>query len=321
MSQEQYANHGGTTLSAAMDATQTSLPITSATGLPGRPQYRVRVDDEIMLVTGGAGTTTQTVTRGVEGTTAATHNNGVAVNHVLTQESLQQLLAPRYSGGIGIASRGRNSVYVQEDFLTGGSGGGQFGTLGWAAFNVSTITALASEANRPGIMRFISPATNPSTTALALRAFATAGVVLTDVFDLMFIFRYQLNGGVNTATLLRLGMSTDPSTTGDPAGAIHLEKLAADTTWFAVTRSAGGTPTRTDTNVSAAANAWVKVRIRREIAAGPVIFNVNDGADISHTTAIPTVALMPGATIRTTEAIAKHLDIDYFDLYLAGFNR
>jgi hypothetical protein len=93
MSLEQYANDAATTLSSAITTTNgTSISVTSAVGFPSVAQYRIRIDDEIMLVTAGAGTTTQTVTRGVEGTTAATHNNGAAVVHVLTAAALGNLL-------------------------------------------------------------------------------------------------------------------------------------------------------------------------------------------------------------------------------------
>jgi Tfp pilus assembly protein PilX len=61
-----------TTLSSAINATQTSLTVASASGFP-TSQFKLRVDDEVMTVTAGFGTTTWTVTRGVSGTTAASH--------------------------------------------------------------------------------------------------------------------------------------------------------------------------------------------------------------------------------------------------------
>ncbi len=60
------------TLSGAMNASQTTVSVTSAVGFPATT-FRIRVDDELMTVTGGFGTTTWTVTRGVNGTTAAAH--------------------------------------------------------------------------------------------------------------------------------------------------------------------------------------------------------------------------------------------------------
>jgi hypothetical protein len=63
-----------TTLAAAMNSTQTTVTVASATGFPTSP-FTIRVDDESMNVTAGFGTTTWTVTRGVNGTTAASHLN------------------------------------------------------------------------------------------------------------------------------------------------------------------------------------------------------------------------------------------------------
>jgi hypothetical protein len=69
-----------TTLTSALTASQTTISVASASGFPTTGTYRVRIDDEDMTVTGGQGTTTWTVTRGVNGTTAASHVSGQSVN-------------------------------------------------------------------------------------------------------------------------------------------------------------------------------------------------------------------------------------------------
>ena len=61
-----------TTNSSAMTAGQTTISVASAAGFP-TTAFRIRVDDELMNVTGGFGTTTWTVTRGVNSSTAAAH--------------------------------------------------------------------------------------------------------------------------------------------------------------------------------------------------------------------------------------------------------
>jgi hypothetical protein len=63
-----------TTLAAAMTSSQTTVTVASAAGFP-TSSFKIRVDDETMLVTAGFGTTTWTVTRGADGTTAASHLN------------------------------------------------------------------------------------------------------------------------------------------------------------------------------------------------------------------------------------------------------
>ena len=69
-----------TTLSAAITTTgQTSITVTSASGFPGSGNYQIQIDGEVLTVTGGQGTTTWTVTRGQNGSAAATHSNGATI--------------------------------------------------------------------------------------------------------------------------------------------------------------------------------------------------------------------------------------------------
>jgi hypothetical protein len=51
-------------------STNTSMNVASASGFPGSGNYNVQVDTEVMTVTAGQGTTTWTVTRGANGSTA-----------------------------------------------------------------------------------------------------------------------------------------------------------------------------------------------------------------------------------------------------------
>jgi hypothetical protein len=60
-----------TTLTGAMTAAQTTVPVTSGTGF-ATGDY-VQIDSEIMHITAGGGTTTLTVGRAINGTTAAAH--------------------------------------------------------------------------------------------------------------------------------------------------------------------------------------------------------------------------------------------------------
>jgi hypothetical protein len=54
---------------------------------PTTGQFRIKIDAELMLVTAVSGTTF-TVTRGIEGSTAASHANGATVTHILTAGAL-----------------------------------------------------------------------------------------------------------------------------------------------------------------------------------------------------------------------------------------
>jgi len=78
-----------TTLASAMTASQLTISVASATGFPSSAPYLVKIDSELILVSGGAGTTTWTVRenvvgqrslgRGYLGTTATAHSAGAAV--------------------------------------------------------------------------------------------------------------------------------------------------------------------------------------------------------------------------------------------------
>jgi predicted acyltransferase (DUF342 family) len=71
-----------TTVAAATNTSQTTIQVASATGFPTVGSFTLRVGNEYMLVTGGHGTTTWTVQRAQQGTTAAAHSIGTSVTHI-----------------------------------------------------------------------------------------------------------------------------------------------------------------------------------------------------------------------------------------------
>jgi hypothetical protein len=105
---EQFANNAETTLASAIDAEQTEIAVASAERFPESPQFRVIVDDELMVVTGVDGIT-WTVERGAEGTTLAAHESGAAVVHVLTAGALAPFV--------------QNPMTAEGDVIVGGASG------------------------------------------------------------------------------------------------------------------------------------------------------------------------------------------------------
>lgn len=71
-----------TTIAEALDDSELGVDVANVLGFPATAPYTVRVDSEWMRATAGAGTTTWTVTRGYNGTTAAAHDTGTAIYHV-----------------------------------------------------------------------------------------------------------------------------------------------------------------------------------------------------------------------------------------------
>jgi len=96
---EQFANNAVTYLTGDINSTTTSINVNDDSSFPSSDNYRINVDSEIMLVTGGAGTTTWTVTRGYESTTASSHSQYTNIVHVLTKGNLTQARADGRQSG------------------------------------------------------------------------------------------------------------------------------------------------------------------------------------------------------------------------------
>jgi hypothetical protein len=90
---EQFANNVTSSLNGAIISSDTTIVVNSHTGFPAAAQFRILIEDEILLVTAGAGTNSWTVLRAQEGTTAAGHADATSVIHVLTAGALAKFRA------------------------------------------------------------------------------------------------------------------------------------------------------------------------------------------------------------------------------------
>jgi Tfp pilus assembly protein PilV len=68
-----------TTIVSALDSVATQITVASASGFPAAAPFLIQIDSERLLVQSGAGTTTWTVTRGVDATAAAAHSASAVV--------------------------------------------------------------------------------------------------------------------------------------------------------------------------------------------------------------------------------------------------
>lgn len=84
---EQVANTVSGQLSGDITDVQATATLVDASAFPTSGDWRLRVDDELMLVTGVAGAVL-TVTRGIEGTANVAHADGRAVKMVHTAAAL-----------------------------------------------------------------------------------------------------------------------------------------------------------------------------------------------------------------------------------------
>lgn len=89
---ELLVNNATTTLNGGINNSVTSVVVTSGAVFPATGNFRILVDTELMLVTARS-SDTLTVTRGIEGTAAASHSDLAAVSAVLTAAGFRQYLS------------------------------------------------------------------------------------------------------------------------------------------------------------------------------------------------------------------------------------
>lgn len=164
MAFEQYANNPSTTLNGAINNSVTTVVVSSPSSFPSSPQFRILIDSELMLVT-AISSSSFTVTRGAESTTAASHSNGATITGIITAGALDQIRADDVQTGAdssrpSASKAGR--LYMDNDgpfmYRDTGSVWGKFGpiwnvtpapTFGggtWTWINNATGSAVADTA-------------------------------------------------------------------------------------------------------------------------------------------------------------------------------
>jgi hypothetical protein len=107
-----------TTQPTATIAGATSVTVTSAAGFPPAGTYYVRIDNEVLGVTGGQGTTTWTVTRGQLGTAAATHAANATVTALATDWFAGFTGVPAGAGNLRVTYKGANCATTTASTCT-----------------------------------------------------------------------------------------------------------------------------------------------------------------------------------------------------------
>lgn len=89
MRRERFANDAQSTLAAGISDTDTTLTVADGSTYPSEGDFRLRIDDELLLATARSGNML-TVTRAIEGTTAASHSAGAVAPQILTLDGIRQ---------------------------------------------------------------------------------------------------------------------------------------------------------------------------------------------------------------------------------------
>lgn len=116
------ANNAQSTLAQAITATATSFNVVDGSSFP-TDNFLLSVDDEIMLVGARSGNTFSSVTRGHEGTTAAAHVSGTAVENRFTAGTHMELVEAignnaKYKNGSGTFTANGTTYTVTDAFIT-----------------------------------------------------------------------------------------------------------------------------------------------------------------------------------------------------------
>ena len=180
---------------------------------------------------------------------------------------------------------------------------------------------MASVAEHPGIIRLSTGASSGTLATMTLRNTSSAGLFLPSAsFDSEWVVMPFVT---DSDSLFRLGFGSDFAA-NPAADGIWVEKLAADTSWFAVSR-ASGVQTRSTALGTVTAGVFVRFRIKRHnnvaigFSLGYGMVNGNDNYRI--TMNIPSASLTPFMQVRNAAAADKALDIDLFQLHITGMNR
>lgn len=119
---EQYSNRAADVLASGISNVDVSLTLTDGSEFPSTGDFRIVIENEIILVGARSSNTLSGLTRGAEGTVAAAHSGGAAVTHVLTRDGLQALIAKGIvqstfasRPAAGLASR----IHVPTDGIVG----------------------------------------------------------------------------------------------------------------------------------------------------------------------------------------------------------
>lgn len=102
MALEQIHNFGHALLAEDLDTSETVVTVTSGAVFATDGEFRVQVGTELMLVSAVAGNDL-TVTRGIEGTTAATHTAGDPIDARLTAAGIVRIIQQSDIGRLVLA--------------------------------------------------------------------------------------------------------------------------------------------------------------------------------------------------------------------------
>lgn len=205
-----------------------------------------------------------------------------------------------------------NPILLRDDFIAQSTEAGEIGELGWSTLT-GTVAAQASTTlgSVVGVVRFTSNTTGASVNSLFLGSTGATPLIASGDIDTMI---YRVKAVSAAADFdIRVGWTND-LTSATPTAGVYFEKLAADTTWFAVARMSG---TQTRTAMATLDTSFHTFLISQTGPGTSVTFQIDKaGTPVTITTNVPTTstAMCPGLYISPTTTTARSFDIDTFTM-------
>lgn len=215
--------------------------------------------------------------------------------------------------GGGFDPFARNTLQWVDEFATGLATNGNIGALGWTVSNnngTTSVTAQASEANHPGIVRVKTGAANMNDAAISLRnSSGTNDLIRLDQAG-GWEFQWIVKPVQLTDCGLAIGLGTTGLSTWGNSLRIKFDTNDSDTTWMFQACSNATCTTQAST-VTPIAGTWYRMRIR-STAAGTVLYSVDGEPEVSISSNLPAVAVTPGVSVKTRTAAESSIDLDWF---------
>jgi hypothetical protein len=213
-------------------------------------------------------------------------------------------------GGGSFDALDETVLWYRENFPNVATTSNSIGTYGWALTCSSGTVSHVGTGNGSKAVRLTSAATSGSYCTINLGSVATTGTIIGTIggyagWDSIFRFRLNTTANVKMFVGYLRGGQYDPWTNAHIG--LSFDTTAGDTQFYFST-SNGTNTTRVASGVSVDTN-WHKLRIR-STTSGTIVFNLDDGTDVSINTNIATAtAMAPVFYVITQEAVAKTIDV------------
>ncbi len=195
-----------TSLNGGITAAATTLTVVSSTGYPTVP-FNIQIESEIVRVAAASGNDFTSLTRGYDGTTAAVHNSGVSVQHVVVAEDMTTAFHDNVDGEIDAVTA--KTAAVAADVLL---------------IEDSAATLAKKKVLRSGLFPFIDSPVGATLMGIS------AGAVNTDTYTTAFGYQALFGNTIGALNNAFGHKALFSNTTGSKNVAIGYIALQANTT-------------------------------------------------------------------------------------------